>query len=287
MQSLIDTRNADSVEREVQTAYLAMYSTADQALVGRLFGWAMDCFSGRYGGYQAVDARYHDLEHTLQGTLCLTKILWGRFRAKAQPVVTQDDFELGILAMLLHDAGYLKKQDDRQGTGAKYTLVHVERSTAFAEELLSSKGYHPASIKAVQNMIHCTGVNVDLPSIPFACEEERLVGFALGTADLLGQMAAPDYVDKLPILYAEFVESSRYQKGRFSLVGQFTSAEDLMVKTPAFWDHLVRPRIEQDFGGLYRFLSDPYPDGANPYLERIEANLDRLKHQQPKAPEKA
>ena len=37
----------------------------------------------------------------------------------------------------------------------------------------------------------------------------RIVGFALGTADLLGQMAAPDYVDKLPVLYDEFVEAAR------------------------------------------------------------------------------
>jgi len=46
----------------------------------------------------------------------------------------------------------------------------------------------------------------DVTRLVFRTELEKLVGFALATADLLGQMAAPDYVDKLPILYLEFAE---------------------------------------------------------------------------------
>ncbi len=77
---------------------------------------------------------------------------------------------------------------------------------------------------------------------------ERIVGFALGTADLLGQMAAPDYVDKLPVLYSEFAEAARYSAdGKMKAGGFFTSADDLMQKTPLFWENYVRqqnqPRI--------------------------------------------
>jgi hypothetical protein len=35
--------------------------------------------------------------------------------------------------------------------------------------------------------------------------------------------------------------------------------------------------MNKDFGGLYRFLADPYPDGPNFYLNAIEANLARLR----------
>jgi hypothetical protein len=35
--------------------------------------------------------------------------------------------------------------------------------------------------------------------------------------------------------------------------------------------------LERDFGGLHRFLNDPYPDGPNPYVERIEAHMARLR----------
>jgi hypothetical protein len=106
---------------------------------------------------------------------------------------------------------------------------------------------------------------------------EKVAGFALGTADLLGQMAAEDYVDKLPILYAEFAEAASYSKDQTQFVALFSSAADLMQKTPAFWEKFVRVKLDRDFDGLHRFLNDPYPAGPNWYFERIEANLERLR----------
>ena len=128
-------------------------------------------------------------------------------------------------------------------------------------------------------MICCTGVNLDLAAINFGGDLERKTGFALGTADLLAQMAANDYVEKLPMLYSEFAESARFYDGKMEPIGHFTSALDLMQKTPAFWEYYVLPKINQDFEGLYRLLNDPYPDGPNYYLKRIEANMDRLRRQ--------
>jgi hypothetical protein len=186
-------------------------------------------------------------------------------------------FELGMLAMLTHDTGYLKKRGDNEGTGAKYTLIHVDRSIQFAGELMRGHGFQIEEIQAVQNMIRCTGVNVKLDTIQFQSQLERIVGYALGTADLLGQMAASDYVDKLPILYLEFAEASRHSPdGKMKAGGFFTSAEDLLQKTPLFWEGYVRNKINRDFLGLYRCLNDPYPDGPNPYLQRIESNIARL-----------
>ena len=57
----------------------------------------------------------------------------------------------------------------------------------------------------------------------------------------------------------------------------FSSAEDLMRKTPAFWEKFVRVKLDRDFGGLHQFLNDPYPAGPNWYFQRIEANLERLR----------
>jgi len=123
-------------------------------------------------------------------------------------------------------------------------------------------------------------VNVDLGAIPFSSELEKTVGFALGTADLLGQMAAADYVDKLPVLYSEFAEAARFNEGQQGgKTISFKSAEDLMRNTPAFWEHYVWPKINTDFVGLYRFLNDPYPDGPNFYIDHIRANIERLQKQ--------
>ncbi len=275
----VDTKDPTAVEVEVQAAYRAMFPDGDPLFVPRVFGWAIECFTGSYADYQAVDARYHDFEHTLQGTLCMARLLRGRHQARAQPLLTQRLFQLGLLGILLHDTGYLKQRGDAEGTGAKYTVTHVSRSAEFAARLLSEKGFSTDDVKAVQNMIRCTGVDAALRSIAFQSELEQMVGHALGTADLLGQMAAKDYVDKLPILYTEFAEATRYTQDKTHFITLFRSAEDLLRRTPTFWEHYVQLKLNRDFGALHRFLNDPYPDGPNWYLERIEANMERIKQQ--------
>ncbi len=271
------TKDPAAVEAEVQAACRAMFDDGDPLFVPRVFGWAIECFTGHYADYQAVDVRYHDFEHTLQGTLCMARLLRGRHLAGASPLLTQRLFQLGLLAILLHDTGYLKQKADTSGTGAKYTVTHVARSVDFAARLLGDKGFTPTDICAVQNMIKCTGVNAVLSQIPFQSEMEKIVGYALGAADLLGQMSAEDYVEKLSMLYAEFEEAARHSHDKNSFVAAFSSAADLTQKTPMFWKEYVQVKLNRDFGGLYRFLNTPYPHGPNQYVERIEANMERLR----------
>jgi hypothetical protein len=92
-------------------------------------------------------------------------------------------------------------------------------------------------------------------------------------------MAAGDYVDKLPVLYLEFAEAAYYNAGKMKAGGFFSSADDLMQKTPLFWEKYVQSKINREFLGLHRFLNEPYPDGPNPYVERIEANIARLRRE--------
>ena len=273
MNQAVSTKDPTAVAKEVQALYLAMFPQGDRLFVPNAFGSAAECFTGRYVDYQSVDTDYHDFEHTLQGALCMVRILHGRHMAAAQPALTRRIFELGLLAILLHDTGYLKKRDDIEGTGAKYTATHVNRSTEFAARFLSEKGYHLKDIHAVQNMIRCTGVDATLSNIPFQDEMERIVGHALGTADLLGQMAADDYVEKLPVLYDEFAEAGHNAPPKSSVVSMFSSAKDLLKKTPDFWDKYVKLKLDRDFGGVFRFLNEPYPDGANFYMGKIESNI--------------
>jgi hypothetical protein len=273
----VATNDPTAVEVEVQKVYLAMFPNGNRLFVSRAFGWVMECFTGHYPDYQAVDTRYHDFEHTLQGTLCLARLLHGRHHAAGQPALTQQLFELAIIAILLHDTGYLKKRDDLEGTGAKYTATHVSRSAQFAARLLGEKGYSAVDITAVQNMIRCTGVDALLSSIPFQDELEKILGHALGTADLLGQMAADDYVDKLPILYAEFAEAARFDKGHTDFISKFGGPDDLMQQTPDFWQGFVLPRLEREFGGLHRYLNHPYPGGPNEYVQRVQSNIERIR----------
>jgi hypothetical protein len=265
------------VEREVGGIYESLFPAGDREFVPRAFGWVIECFEGRRPGYQAIDLRYHDLKHTMQGTLCLMRLLQGRSRTQAVPPVSQKWFELALLAILFHDTGYLRQRADTTGTGAKYTAIHVGRSAVFAREYLTPRGYTEADTNAIENMIRCTGVAVELRYLPFQGEVERLLGCALGTADLLGQMAAPDYVDKLAELFEEFAEAARAGGAKAARFAAYTSAEELRRRTPGFWENYVWPRLNQDFQGLYRFLNDPLPDGPNPYLQAIERNIARIR----------
>lgn len=270
---IADTKNPAAVQAAVLAIHGQMFSRGDRDFVAKAFAWALEAFQGNYRDYQPIDALYHDLEHTLQGTLCYAQILQGRQRAGATPAVPQRMFELGLLAILLHDTGYLKVRGDNEGTGAKYTLIHVSRSANFAQQILAEKGFSTEDAGIVMRMIRCTGVNVKIEAIPFQGEIERAVSFCIGTADLLGQMAAADYVDKLPVLFAEFAEAARYSGTKM----MFESAEHLLKATPMFWEKYVRPKLEKDFQGVYRFLNEPYPNGPSEYLAHIEAHIERTR----------
>ncbi|MGB0582945.1 MAG: hypothetical protein ACPGVU_24950, partial [Limisphaerales bacterium] len=233
---LADTKDWRAVMSVVQSTHLELYPEADREFIPKIFVWAAEAFEGRYKDYQPIDALYHDFEHTLQGALCLSQILRGRVLSGLRPVIPRKMFELGIIAILLHDTGYLKVRGDNEGTGAKYTLIHVSRSVDFARQLLIENGYSESDAGAVQRMIRCTGVNLKVEKIPFQTDTEKIIGYALGSADLIGQMAAGDYIDKLPILFEEFRESAQYTGGKQSTAGMFQDAEDLIRKTEGFWN---------------------------------------------------
>ena len=276
MEGFVDTADARAVQNVVAAVYARLFRSEHAGYVDRVFGWALDCFSGRFDGYGPIDVGYHDLEHTLQGVLCLVRLWDGRDRAGVLPRISREVFELSLVAMLFHDTGYLKETLDGEGTGAKYTLVHVDRSVEFAEKFLQQQGFGPGEILSIQQMIRCTGVNVDPASIPFQNDLVRLAGFALGTADLVGQMATPDYPDKLPGLYEEFVEAAKFNGGWTASFGPFENPHHLMSQTNDFFKGYVRPKLENDLGGLHVFLADAYPEGRNRYLEAIEQNLARV-----------
>jgi hypothetical protein len=275
----VDTRDPGAVLNACRAAWQTITRRDDRGLLARALGWVQTAFDGENPDYEPLDTRYHDLEHTLQGTLCLARLLTGWHDKNGQPRLDERGVRLGLLAILLHDAGYLKPRGDHMGTGAKFTPIHVQRSAEFAARLLSREGFPPADLQDVQSMICCTGVNADIRALTFGSRLARRIGCALASADLLGQMAATDYPEKLPALYAEFAEAAARSTGPESTgLKSFQSAEDLVRRTPAFWEFYVLPRLESDFEGVYHYLRDPV-DGTNEYVLQVETNLSRIRAQ--------
>ena len=266
----IDTKNTAAVVKAVKDAFTDIGSEASHPLVARLFQDVQDMFEGNYAGYQGIDMQYHNFEHTLQATLCLIHILHGRSRTVDKPVITARTWELGVMAALLHDSGYLKINGDLGGTGAKYTFVHERRSCEFARDYLPRMGVTATEVEDICASIICTGPRSKISQIAFRTEEGRHMAFALLTADYLAQMSAPDYVEKLPALYREFHEAFEFEQTPLEK-RPYRSLRQLLEMTPGFWTNLVRPMLDFEAGGVYRYLTTA--GQPNPYLQAVEANM--------------
>jgi hypothetical protein len=270
----VDTTDAKAVARFVQQKRSAMFGRGKSPWLARVLRDVSALFAGKNPDYAAIDLQYHDFEHTLQATVCLVLILEGRARRRLRPQLQARDFDLAVAAVLLHDSGYLRLRSDRRGTGAKYTFIHELRSSAYAASYLPGLGVTAREVDTVVAAIGCTGPRSHPQRIEFPDELARLIGCVVATADYLAQMAAPDYLEKLPHLHREFQESYDYfgtpRSRRYS-----KSAADLIRRTPQFWRGVVLPKLRRDYGGVLDYLAGP--DGRNPYLEAVEANLARIK----------
>lgn len=269
----------ENILGEIKTICMANYHDDDVDLVERVFKDSISLFDGKTGGFLKCDTRYHNIIHTLQTIPPFIEIVDGWNKSKSDPFVSKKYYMLGIIAVILHDTGYIKCDDDTGGTGAKYTFTHVQRSIDFAGAYLPRIGLDTDSIVSVQNAIRCTGVIFD-NKVHFHSGEERVIGYALGTADLLGQMSASDYVDKLPALYLEFEEAYGFE-GLENLYGRgstlFEDSRHLVENTPVFFEKVVMERFKM-MGSVYTYLTYHYNSSDNPYIKEIEKNIGKIKN---------
>ncbi len=271
----INFRDPQEVARWVVRLHAEAFPNAPDGYIEPRFEAVTDMFQGNYAGFQPMDTAYHDLEHTLQATLCLVLLLVNRHHAHEEPVLSPGDFNTALIAILLHDMGYLKEAGDDEGTGAKYTHIHEQRSCRHARAYLQQRQWTDADIQSVENLIRCTGPGANIGTIAFKSSTEKLLGQAVCTADFIGQISDPRYLDKLQFLYEEFTESYAYQ-GLPPEQWPYNKFEDLLRKTPAFYEQFVVPRMKNECGDLWLFLEDPR-SGQNPYLDSVRRNMTRIK----------
>ena len=270
----------ENVLSEIRTVHQNNYNESRIDVIERVFKDVIALFSGNKRGFQKCDVKYHDLVHTFQVILPFVYIINGWNTSGKTPKISEKFFDMGIISVLLHDTGYIKSDDDTEGTGAKYTFAHVQRSANFAGEYLSRIGFEKDLIPCVRNTIMCTGVSVEYASIHFRSEEERIIGCALGTADLLGQMSADDYLEKLPVLFSEFQEAYQYEGiEKLKQIGThiFKSSDELMKHTPYFYEMVVMKKFNE-MGSLHTYLTYHFGNSKNPYIEAIERNIQKIKH---------
>jgi hypothetical protein len=109
--------------------------------------------------------------------------------------------------------------------------------------------------------------------------KDRLVGCLVGTADLIGQMSDRMYLEKCrEFLYREFVigKVARETLPNGKEVVRYASPEDLVLKTPGFYEYVARARIDRKLGGVDRYVAAHF-DGPDLYQMEIDRNMEFLR----------
>ena len=287
-----DRRNDYDVTNTVQVSNPAAVRDAVRELFGETFpGTSFDklwlafydferLFSGRYPGYSGCDTTYHDMQHTLDMTLALARLVSGYERSvEPSDRLGAARTQMAIITSLFHDSGYIRHEtrDKDFKNGAEFTMYHVSRSADFLRRYLPELGL-AKDVGVASMIVHFTGYELDLDNIELEDPRDVICGHLIGTADLIAQMADRCYLEKCrDRLYGEFVVGGvaveNANPGQFMV--RYKSGEDLLRKTPVFYQQIMRERLNAKFNRVYRYIEVLY-DGHNPYIEAIRNNITHL-----------
>jgi hypothetical protein len=271
----IRTTDPAAVGAEVVRIFNGLYSKAPAQPLQRAFADAAALYRGEHPDYHPCDTEYHDIQHVLDVTLAMARLLDGYERRRTGEAPLEPEiFTVGILAALFHDFGYLRRRHDRRHRyGAEYTLTHVSRGAEFLRGYLKELGLgHLSRIAAT--LVHYTGYERPAETIRLSNTLLRRVGQMLGTADIIAQMSDRCYLEKCrDRLFPEFVLGGL--AGR-KLVGQrllpnFASGSDLVQKTPLFYQNASK-RLDFQLARAYEYAGGHF-GGPNPYLEEMQKNV--------------
>jgi hypothetical protein len=266
--ALPDIEGHDAVLEEIRSIASLAYKNYNYGPLEGAFGDVIRLFQGAYPGYRPSNVKYHDLDHTLAVALAVARLMHGAVEA-GRPLA-EKEFNIGVVSGLMHDAGYIQRGDDIEGTGAKYTLTHISRSIAFIEAYYQDDPLFRDDLTVFRDILRCTGLSIEIAEIRFGNDNIRLLGQILGTADLLAQMADRRYLEKLLDLYGEFVEAG---------ITTFASKLDLLDKTKGFYLMILK-RFSEELGDVHSFARLHFRRRANInenlYLTRIEKNMAYL-----------
>lgn len=236
----------DGFVEQLEKAYRRNYGSLEVAN-SSIIAWA-----GRMAleHFANSDALYHNMEHTIMVTLVGQEILRGKHIREGG--VSHRDWLNFIISLLCHDIGHVRGicRDDRDGrytTGIKNKFVtliagatdasmapyHVDRGKLFIRERF---GGHPIIDAEV------IAANIELTRFPVPDDTDHQSTSSypglVRAADLVGQLADPHYIRKLPALFYEFQET-----GVNTQLG-YRSPLDLRTSYPSFYWGMISRYIQ-------------------------------------------
>lgn len=278
--NVIRTTDPDAVNDEVDRIFLDLYPDATTDPLDTAFHDATAMYSGSFAGFHACDTAYHDIQHVLDVTLAMARMIDGYERSRVGAErIDERLFKLGVVTALFHDIGYLRRLNDAQQVpnGAAYTMVHVSRGADFLRQYLPKVGMSDQA-EIAASLIHFTGYEKPVAGIQVPGLIYRLLGNLLGSADIIAQMADRCYLEKCrDRLYPEFVAGgiARRRATDGSEIIVYASGEDLVRKTPGFYQGATK-RLDQDLNSSYNYAESHFR-GQNLYLEELNKNIQFAK----------
>jgi hypothetical protein len=273
----VRTTEPAEVSAEVVRIYRSLYDKASADEIERAFGDMAALYRGKHSDYYPCDTEYHDIQHVMDVTLAMARLLDGyqRARPSGEPPLARELFVVGVLSALFHFFGYLRRRNDRKHHyGAEYTLTHVSRGSVFLRGYARSLGMDDRYARAAATLVHYTGYERPTETIRINDTQLRRIGQMLGTADIIAQMADRCYLEKCrDRLYPEFVLgglAGRRRAGTRKLPF-FTSGEDLVHKTPHFYEGTTK-RLDLQLARCYEYAGRHF-GGGNPYLDEMHKNV--------------
>jgi hypothetical protein len=276
----VQVSSPTAVRNEVARLFATTWPDADFTKIDRAFEQFTRLFTGQSAHFEGVDTLYHDMQHTLDITLAMVRLMAGHERSVAPEVALGGERAVvGTITALFHDVGYLRERNDSETTnGAEFTRNHVTRGIRFLSLLLPDLGL-AHWVPVVSEVMHCTGYEKPLAQLKFDDPRDAKLGALMGTADMVAQLADRCYLEKCrDRLYPEFVLGGvavdRGAEGYPAV--RYASGLDLLRQTPKFVDDTRSKRLDAGFGSAYRYYEALY-DGRNPYIESIERNMAFLR----------
>jgi hypothetical protein len=270
----INTTDPMCVKLEVTRIFRSLYSRNKAPILERAFDDVVRMYRGEFPGYARCDTEYHDLQHVLDVTLAMARLLDGYERTRGDgPAISERLFQLGAICALYHDMGYIRRLSDKKHLkGAEYTTIHVSRGAKFLREYLPTIGMEEYA-EVAGSIVHFTGYERPVATIRVPAPIFKLVGSLLGSADIIAQMSDRCYLEKCrDRLYPEFVAGGITRKLTDNgEVVVFASPQDLLHKTPSFYHNASR-RLDQDLGGAYQFAKVHF-GGKNLYMDAVKQNI--------------
>jgi len=275
----IRTTGPTEVGSEVRQIFEHLYPSAASRPIAQAFADLTNLYTGADKNHYPCDTEYHDIQHVLDVTLAMARLMDGYERGRnGYAPMDADHFVVGVVTALFHDIGYIRRKADRTHKyGSEYTLTHVTRGSVFLRAYLVGLGLDEHAATGSQ-LVHFTGYERNTDSIRITDPLLRKVGEFLGTADIIAQMSDRCYLEKCrDRLYPEFVLGGlarrRMPDGRIEVL--FTSGDDLVRKTPGFYVNALK-RLDHQLNGVYAYVEKHF-GGQNLYLEEMHKNVGYAK----------